>query len=77
MDLLSSKDDELHNLNAELSSKIALLATGELQKKLQEALIQSNERMSHKSNTLDRSAFETLSKMSANRSNTSQMYGRF
>ena len=39
MDLLTAKDDELHNINVELSSKIALLATGELQKKLQEALI--------------------------------------
>ena len=30
MDLLTAKDDELHNINVELSSKIALLATGEL-----------------------------------------------
>ena len=33
--------------------------------------------MTNKSHTLDRSAFETLSKMSHDKSNTSQMYTRF
>ena len=75
---INFKDEELHNLNVELSQKIALLATGDLQKQLQNILITSQERASHFSNTFDRSRdFDTMSKFSANRSNTSQFYNRF
>ena len=38
---LTMKDEELHTLNVELTNKIALLATGDLQKQLQNVLIQS------------------------------------